>query len=91
MLHGLHSFKREGKRHLAMRKRELMQAVISDLNDERLDYIISMDKMCFKMAGRQGRSVKQLFRDTATAFHLTCQGVVALEKELLICCKCDYV
>ena len=74
---------------MGMRKRDPMKAVISAVNDERFAYIISMGNMCFKMASRQGRRVKQLSRDTATSFHHTCQGVVALTKYLLIYCKYD--
>ena len=74
-----------------IRKRDPMQAVISDVNVERLDYTICMGNMCFKMAGRHGKRVKQLSRDTATAFHHTCQGVVALKIDLLICCQYDHV
>ena len=54
-----------------MRKLDPIQAVISDMKDERLNYIISMGNMGFKIVGGQGRRVKQLSRDTTTAFHHT--------------------
>ena len=44
---------------LYMRFRDPLQAVISDPNDARLEFVQNFEIMCFKMAGKQGNRVRQ--------------------------------
>ena len=37
------------------RKRQPLQAVISDPNDMKLDYIVQFGEMCLQMSGKQGK------------------------------------
>ena len=65
------------------RNRQPLQAVMSDPNDHRLCYIQQFGDMCLNMAGRQGKRIRQLSNDTATAIHHTCYGLVDLTRHLL--------
>ena len=78
-------------RNMDLRKRQPLQAVISDPNDFRLDYLLEFGEMCLKMGGRQGKREKQLSKDTAACIHHTCCGIVDLAKHLLIDEVYDYV
>ena len=66
-----------------LRKRQPLQAVMSQSTDPRLDTILQFGEMCLKMAGRQGKRDKQLSRDTAACIHQTCCGLVDLTRHLL--------
>ena len=74
-----------------LRMRQPLQAVMSDPNDVRLDYIIEFGEMCLKMAGKQGKRDQQLSKDTAVCIHQTCYGIVDLTKHLLQVEKYEYV
>ena len=76
---------------LDVRFRDPLRAVISDVGDERLEYLRDFGLMCLQMAGKQGKRVKQLSKDTAVAVHITCEGLVALAKDLLENHKYEYV
>ena len=65
------------------RNRQPLQAVMSDPNDHRLCYIQQFGDMCSYMAGRQGKRIRQLSNDTATAIHHTCYGLVDPTRHLL--------
>ena len=71
--------------------REPLQAVISSTDDDRLIFIEKFGSMCLQMAGKQGKRVKQLSRDTAVSIYSTCKGLVALTKDLLNNCNYEYV
>ena len=73
------------------RKRQPLQAVISDPDDLRLDYIEEFGEMCLQMSGKQGKRVRQLSKDTATCIHSTCHGIVGLTRDLLHLEGYDYV
>ena len=54
--------------------RDPLQAVISDPNDARLEFVQNFGIMCLKMAGKQGNRVRQLPKDIASAIHNACMG-----------------
>ena len=64
-------------------KNDPLRAEISDPNDHRLLIIQKFGNMILKMAGPQGKRVKQLTKDTAVAVWNTCYGLVDLCKHLL--------
>ena len=68
---------------LDIRNRQPLQAVISDREDTRLDFILEFGRMCLKMSGTQGKRVKQLSKDSATSIYQTCYGLVDLSRHLL--------
>ena len=70
-------------RNMDLRKRQPLQAVVSDPYDSRLDYLLEFGEMCLKMGGKQGKRDKQLSKDTAACIHQTCCGMVDLAKHLL--------
>ena len=70
---------------------QLLQAVMSDPNDHRLCYIHQFGDMWLNMAGRQGKRIRQLSNDTASAIHHTCYGLVDLTRHLLHQKSYDYV
>ena len=74
-----------------LRKKQPLQAVMSDPDDQRLDYIVEFGEMCLKMAGKQGKRDKQLSKDTAACIHQTCYGLVNLTRHLLQEEKYEYV
>ena len=78
-------------RNMDLRKRQPLQAVISNPTDFRLDYLLEFGEMCLKMVGRQGKREKQLSKDTAACIHHTCCEIVDLAKHLLIDEGCDCV
>ena len=78
-------------RGIDVRKRQPLQAVISDPEDPRLYFLLEFGKMCLNMRGKQGKRVKQLSKDTADAVHHTCCGIVELAKNLLTEEGFDYV
>ncbi|KAK7093256.1 hypothetical protein V1264_007045 [Littorina saxatilis] len=73
------------------RLRDELQAVIRDPADGRLDTILEFGDMALQMADRQGKRQKQLTKDTSQAINHTCNGVVALCRELLQTCYHAYV
>ena len=79
------------KENLDLRSRQTIQAVICNPNDSRLNYIVEFVRMCLNMAGRQGKRLKQLTNDTATAIQHTCNGLVKLTRHILIDESFDYV
>ena len=79
------------KKGIDSRNRQPLQAVMSDPNDHRLCYIQQLGDMCLNMAGRQGKRIRQLSNDTATAINHTCYGLVDLTRHLLLERSYDYV
>ena len=79
------------KENLDLRSRQTLQAVISNPNDSRLNYIVEFGRMCLNMAGRQVKRLRQLTNDTATAMQRTCNGLVELTRHILIEESFDYV
>ena len=71
------------QKNVNLRKRQPLQAVVSDPMDERLNYLQEFGDMCFKMSVKQGKRNKQLSKDTAVSMHHTCYGLVDLAKHLL--------
>ena len=71
------------RKMLTLRKRQPLQAVVSDPMDERLNYLQEFGDVCFKMSGKQGKRNKQLSKDTAVSMHHTCYGLVDLAKHVL--------
>ena len=57
---------------LDSRLREPLQAVISEPDDKRLNFLQEFGVMCLNMAGKQGQRVRQLSKDTAKAMYNTC-------------------
>ena len=53
-----------------VRRKDPIQAVVSNSGDQRLDWIQSFGVMCGAMAGKQGNRVRQLSKDTARAIHI---------------------
>ena len=47
-------------KNVNLRKRQPLQAVVSDPMDEQLNYLHEFGDMCFKMSGKQGKLNKQL-------------------------------
>ena len=66
-----------------VRRKDPIQAVVCNSEDQRLDWIQSFGVMCCAMAGKQGNRVRQLSKDTARAIYITCMGIVDLSKHLL--------
>jgi len=66
------------------------QAVVHDVNDSRLDFLLMFGDMALKMTSTPGKRVKQFSKDTAVALHHTCFGLVDLCKHLL-CTTHSYV
>ena len=73
------------------RLREPLQAEVRDVTDPRLEFLQSFGDMCLKMAGRQGKRVRQLSKDTAVAMYTTCMGLVELAKHLIESRQFQYV
>lgn len=71
--------------------KEPLQAVVTNIDDDRLTFIESFGLMCLQMAGRQGKRIKQLSTDTAKAVNTTCKGIVELTKDLLNNYDYEYV
>ena len=78
-------------RNIDLCKRQPLQAVVSDPNDFRFDYILEFWEMCLKMGGQLGKRKRQLSKDTTACIHQTCCGVVDLAKHLLSDEGNDYV
>ena len=76
------AFEYYGKVNVDLRKRQPLQAVVSDPMDEQLNYLQEFGDMGFKMSGKQGKRNKQLSKDTAVSMHHTCYGLVDLAKHL---------
>lgn len=66
-----------------LRQNDCLQAAITVPDDERLTTILQFGDLAQQMAGRQGKRVKQLTRDTAQAIYHTSNGVVSLCRHLL--------
>lgn len=66
-----------------IRHRNELEAVFTDPEDSRLKNVIEFGQMALEMKGPVKKRVKQLTRDTATAIHHTCNGIVNLIKHLL--------
>ncbi|XP_076437845.1 uncharacterized protein LOC143277020 [Babylonia areolata] len=73
------------------RRRDPLQAAISNPNDERLNTVLQFGEMALEMSGKQGKRQKQLTRDTARAVHHTCNGLVSLCRQLLLSPAHDYI
>ena len=68
---------------LDIRKNDDNRAPAKDPQDHRLIFFLEFGDMCIRMAGKQGRRIKQLSRDTAASIHQTCYGLVGLCRHLL--------
>ena len=60
-----------------------LKAPISSPNDNRLNILLQFGDMALNMCAEQGKRIKQLSKDTATAIHQTCYGIVDLCRHLL--------
>ena len=65
------------------RHNDPLQAVIHNLDDNRLNLILQFGDKALKMAGPKGKRIKQFSKDTATCIHQTCYGLVDLCRYLL--------
>ena len=79
------------KKNLDLRSRQPLQAVIFDPDVSRLNYNVEFSRICLNMAGRQGKRLRQLTNDSATAIQHTCNGLVELTRHILIDDSFDYV
>ena len=70
-------------RHMDTRHSDNLQAAVSDPSDERLETLLKFGDMALQMGGKQGKRQKQLTRDTSQAIFHTCNGLVALCRQLL--------
>ena len=66
-----------------VRQNDCLQAAITAPDDERLTTILQFRELAQQTAGKQGKRVKQLTRDTAQAIYHTCNGLVSLCRHLL--------
>ena len=67
-------------------------AVISNPDDNRLNFLLEIASMSEKMVTKQqGKRKEQLTKDTGKALSHTCRGIVALSKTLLQEKSFDYV
>ena len=66
-----------------IRHNDEMEAVVSDPNDQRLDFLMDFGNMSLKMKSGGKNRTRQLTRDTALALHQTCHGIVELCRHLL--------
>lgn len=70
-------------KYMDVRHNDGLQAAISDSCDTRLSTLLQFGDTALQMAGKQGKRQKQLTRDTAKAIYHTCNGLVALCRQLL--------
>ena len=66
-----------------IRHTDPLEVAISSPDDNRLNIIVQFGDMALNVCAEQGKRIKQLPRDTATAIHQTCYGVVDLCRHLL--------
>jgi len=67
-----------------VRTRDKNRKVITDSEDEQLQYLLKLADTVEKMSPqKQGKRMKELTKDTARAFAHTCRGMVDLSKHLL--------
>ena len=66
-----------------IRHTDPLKAPISSPDDNRLNIILQFGDMALNMCAEQGKRIKQLSKDTATAIHQTCYGIVDLCRHLL--------
>ena len=69
-------------RNRSVAKNDALCAEIRDPSDSSLGTILTFGDMMFNKAGAQGKRIKQLTKDTATAVRNTCYGLVELCKVL---------
>ena len=69
--------------YAGVRSRDSNRDAIRSPDDPRLQRLLDMAVMAESMAGRQGKRVKQLTRDTAKSLAHTCRGLVDLCRHLL--------
>ena len=68
-----------------------LEEVFRNAENERLDFLQKFGTMAKDMAGKQGKRVKQLTKDTGNAIHHTCFGIVDLVRYLLTVKLFNYV
>ena len=68
----------------------IIRAVITSVDDPRLQYLLAVGDMAKKMQGNRKSRIRQLTFDTAKFVHHICYGLVDLTRYLLGCGN-DYV
>ena len=66
-----------------VRHTDPLKAPISSPDDNRINILLQFGDMALNMCAEQGKRIKQLSKDTATAIHQTCYGIVDLCRHLL--------